>query len=206
MGSLFTIGYSGLTTSRFLELLRSHKTDVLCDVRSVPHSRYRPEFSRGDLKRSLNDAGIKYAFFGAELGARPKNSSVYRSGQAVHNLIAAKDFFQSGLNRIRTGVVDHTLVLLCSERDPLECHRAVLVCRHLTDLRDQIAHIHTDGRIESHVKFEQRLVAHHNLTPLPLLSGDLQWDAALCEAYDKQSSLIAFTETKSVADATVATP
>src|SRR6266567_23542 len=110
MGGLFTIGYSGLTIGRFLEFLRTHRADVLCDVRSVPHSRYRPEFSRGDLKRSLNDAGIKYAFFGAELGARPKDSSVYQKGQAVHNLIAAKEFFQSGLDRIRTGIADHTLV------------------------------------------------------------------------------------------------
>jgi uncharacterized protein (DUF488 family) len=206
MRCLFTIGYSGLEIDRFLEILKERCVDVLCDVRSVPYSRFRPDFSRRDLKRHLNRSGVKYAFFGDELGARPKERSVYVNGQAVHNLIAQKDFFRSGLARLKKGIADHNLALLCSEREPLECHRAILVCRHLPDVRDHIAHIHTDGHVEAHEEFENRLVASHNLTPLPLLDDAKVWETALHEAYDKQSEVIAFSETKAESFAAAATP
>jgi uncharacterized protein (DUF488 family) len=196
MAWLFTIGYSGLEIDRFLELLRERRVNILCDVRSVPYSRYRPDFSRRDLKQHLNKSGIKYAFFGNELGARPKERSVYVGGQAVHNLIAEKDFFRFGLDRLKKGIADHNLALLCSEREPLECHRSILVCRHLPEVKNHIAHIHTDGHVETHEEFENRLVASHKLTPLPLLGGANVWETALHEAYDKQSEMIAFTETK----------
>lgn len=196
MGRLLTIGYSGLAIDRFLELLSARGVNVLCDVRSVPYSRFRPEYSRRDLKRYLNDVGIKYAFFGDELGARPKERSVYVGGQAVHNLIADKDFFKAGLNRLKKGISDHNLALLCSEREPLECHRAILVCRHLPEIRDYIVHIHTDGHVETQEELEHRLVALHNLEPLPLLGEVKSWEAVVSEAYDRQSSRIAFTEAK----------
>jgi hypothetical protein len=114
----------------------------------------------------------------------------------MHNLIAEREFFKSGLDRLRKGISDHNLTLLCSERDPLDCHRAVLVCRHLPEFRSHITHIHTDGHIEPHTEFETRLMAHHNLTPLPLLDGALGFEPALREAYEKQSLSIAFTEMK----------
>jgi uncharacterized protein (DUF488 family) len=206
MGWLFTIGYSGLEIDRFLELLKEQGVNVLCDVRSVPYSRFRPDFSRHDLKRHLNNSGIKYAFFGNELGARPKERSVYVRGQAVHNLIAEQDFFRSGLDRLKKGIGGHNLALLCSEREPLECHRAILVCRHLPEVRNHIAHIHTDGHVETHEEFENRLVASHNVKALPLLDGAKAWETALREAYEKQSSMIAFTETKAETLADVPTP
>jgi uncharacterized protein (DUF488 family) len=196
MGWLFTIGYSGLEVARFLDILREHDITILCDVRSTPYSRFRPDFSRRDLKQHLNGSGIKYAFFGDALGARPKERSVYVRGEAVHDLIAKTDSFKAGLNRLQKGIAGHNLVLLCSEREPLECHRAILVCRHLPEVKNHIVHIHTDGHVETHEALESRLVASHNLTPLPLLPEAKLWETALREAYDKQSSMIAFTETK----------
>lgn len=206
MGKLFTIGYSGLSIERFLELLAEREVNVLCDVRSVPYSRFRPDYSRHDLKRHLNRSGIKYAFFGDELGARPKERSVYKEGQAVHNLIAEQDFFRAGLDRLKKGVSDHNLALLCSEREPLECHRAILVCRYLPEVRDRISHIHTDGHTETQMELEDRLVALHNLKPLPLLGEERSWEQVLSEAYNRQSSRIAFTETKAEASMPASAP
>jgi uncharacterized protein (DUF488 family) len=196
MGQLFTIGYSGLAIAQFLGLLTEHGVDVVCDVRSVPYSRFRPDYSRRELKRHLNQSGIKYAFFGDELGARPKERSVYVDGQAVHNLIAKQDFFNSGLDRLRKGVAEHNLTLLCSEREPLECHRAILVCRHLSEIRNNITHIHPDGHTETQDELEHRLVSLLGLNPLPLLGETASPNAVLQEAYDRQSSRIAFTEAK----------
>jgi len=194
MGQLFTIGYSGTPIDRFVSLLVSHKIEVLCDVRSVPYSRVRPEFSRRELKQSVNQAGIKYHFFGDALGARPKERSVYVGGQAVHNLIAQTSFFQAGLDRLKKGASDHNLVLLCSEKDPIECHRAILVCRHLPEIKSAISHIHINGRVETQEQFEDRLVKIHNRQSVPLLGERRPWESLLQEAYDKQSCAIAFSE------------
>lgn len=194
MGHLFTIGYSGHDVSSFLKLVITSKIDVVCDVRSTPYSSYKPDFSRAALKSHLNQAGVKYKFLGDQLGARPKDRTCYVDGQAAYGRIMASRFFQEGLDRVRKGAKSLRLSLLCSERDPVECHRAVLVCRNLTDMHDAITHIHTDGRTESQSELDARLVAMFGLTPPPLLEAEGDWQAAVSSAYSKQGDAIAYRE------------
>lgn len=191
---LFTIGYSGQDIQSFGLLLTRHQVSVLCDVRSTPFSAFKPDFSRGPLKTFLNKCGIKYAFFGDELGARPKDRSCYVGGQAKYERIAKTSLFQSGLERVKNGSSQLNLALMCSEKDPIECHRAILVCRHLAEIRHEIRHIHGNSRLESQDDLETRLVALHNLTPPPLLSVPGDWDRALEKAYLRQAESIAFQE------------
>ena len=194
MASLFTIGYSGLDASKFAQLLRASNVNVVCDVRSTPYSTYKPDFSRGPFREFLNRAGIKYTFMGDQLGARPKDRSCYVAGQATYEKIAEAQFFKDGLDRLRAGVEKLNLALVCSERDPIECHRAVLVCRHLPDLRSIISHIHTDGAIETQEQFDMRLVEHHRTAPPPLLRRSGDWEQAVKLAYSKQGDAIAYRE------------
>ena len=194
MGALFTIGYSGLDMPGFVALLRASKVDVVCDVRSTPYSTYKPDFTRGPFRGHLNAAKVRYVFLGDRLGARPKDRSVYVGGQATYDRIAATTEFRAGLDRVRDGARTLNLALVCSERDPIECHRAVLVCHRLGDLRGNIAHIHTDGSVEDQAAFEARLVAHHGLTPPPLLAEPGDWEIAVAAAYDRQAAAIAYRE------------
>ena len=194
MGKLFTIGYSGQDMPSFIALLKANAVDVICDVRSTPYSTYKPDFSRSPFKSSLNAAGIKYTFLGDQLGARPKDRSCYINGQATYGRIAESDFFKAGLARVRAGSAIMNLALVCSERDPIECHRAILVCRNLDDIRPRIAHIHGDGQIEDQQAFEARLVEFYGLTPPPLLQQPGDWERALETAYNKQGDGIAFQE------------
>jgi hypothetical protein len=96
--------------------------------------------------------------------------------------------------RVRKGVESMNLALVCSERDPIECHRAVLVCHRIGPLRDSITHLHTDGRRETQPELDERLVALHGLTPMPLLAGPNAWSAAVERAYSKQAEAIAYRE------------
>jgi hypothetical protein len=98
------------------------------------------------------------------------------------------------MERVRNGVATTTLALVCSERDPLECHRAILVAHRLGDLRDATAHIHTDGAVETQPAFDARLVALHGLTPPPLLSAPGDDARALARAYERQADAIAYRE------------
>jgi len=194
MSKLFTIGYSGLNEAEFARHLVNNDINVVCDVRSTPYSIYKPAFSRRPFREFLNASAIKYIFLGEQLGARPKDRSCYVDGQATYERIASTTLFNEGLDRLRAGVERLNLALVCSERDPIECHRAILVCRNMPDLRSSISHIHTDGRVESQEDFEERLVGYHNTAPPPLLRRPGDWKDAVSLAYQRQGEAIAYRE------------
>src|SRR5688500_8953655 len=131
MAELFTIGHSIHTVERLLELLRQHQIAALADVRSSPFSAWTPQFNRPALEASLRAAGIQYVFLGDELGARRSETEVYVDGVARYERIAKTPAFQAGLERVRKGIRKLRLSLICAEKDPLECHRTILVCRNL---------------------------------------------------------------------------
>src|SRR4051812_26369658 len=130
MVELFTIGHSTHTAEKFLDLLRIHRIEAIGDVRSSPFSAWTPQFNRPALEASLRAASVQYVFLGDELGARRAEREVYLGGVARYERIAKVAAFQSGLDRVRKGAQKYRLALMCAEKDPLECHRTILVCRN----------------------------------------------------------------------------
>lgn len=194
-GVIFTIGHSNGSFEALLALLRRHGVTAVGDVRSHPYSRYLPHFSRPALRSALRQAGIGYVFLGRELGARPDDPSCYVDGKALYDRIAATPQFREGLERVREGALETRIALLCAEKEPLVCHRAILVCRHLRGPGLAIEHILADGALEAHRQLERRLVAEHGLQQLSLF-GPTSPEALLEEAYDRQAARIAYTESE----------
>lgn len=161
MNQLFTIGHSTHEFAKFLELLKQHRIEVIADVRSRPYSRFE-WFSRPALEKALKENGIRYVFLGEELGARREERECYIGLRADYDLISLTSAFQSGMKRLRSGVEGFRVALMCSEREPLDCHRTVLVCRHAKAFAD-ISHIHADGRLESHADAEIRMQARYDV-------------------------------------------
>src|ERR1700674_3398382 len=147
---IFTIGHSTHPQKRFIALLLQHGITALCDVRSKPYSRVNPQFNREELKESLRERCIKYVFLGKELGARSEDPMCYENGKVQYDRLAHTDLFRRGLERVQNGMKDYRLALMCAEKEPLECHRTILIARHLADLGFDVQHIHADGRLESH--------------------------------------------------------
>ncbi len=86
--------------------------------------------------------------------------------------------------------------VLCAEKDPLTCHRTILVCRHLrSDLA--IRHILEDGTIETNEQGEERLLALLNMPSATLFQSK---DDLIEEAYDRQGERIAFVESPEEAE------
>ncbi|AFZ55946.1 DUF488 domain-containing protein [Anabaena cylindrica FACHB-243] len=212
---LFTIGHSNHSIEAFIELLLEHNVSALADVRSHPYSRYLPHFNSIKLKDSLKRVNIKYVFLGQELGARPKNPECYVDGKAVYEKIAATELFREGIKRVINGLKDYRISLMCAEKDPIVCHRAILVCQHLRNERNlQINHIKNNGDLESHDKLEDRLLARHGLKQLALVAAPLQLslfsdssqnlqpsnlpsrEESIKEAYRLQSDEVAYVEKK----------
>jgi uncharacterized protein (DUF488 family) len=193
MKELFTIGHSNHSMEHFLELLASESISGIVDVRSSPYSQYSPQFNKDVLERSLRDADIKYVFLGKELGARRSEDSRHVEGQPKYELIALLPAFRNGLERVLQLIDRYRVALMCSEADPLTCHRTILVCRELRKMHHdlQITHMLGDGATESHEEAERRLVRLHKLQPE--LFGDLTSQSGLIErAYDLQAERIAF--------------
>ncbi|NJL18902.1 MAG: DUF488 domain-containing protein [Bdellovibrionaceae bacterium] len=188
---VFTIGHSTHSTEKFLELLRLHDIEVLGDVRSSPYSRFNPQFNRETLQQSLKEQGLLYVFLGKELGARSEDKSCYESGRVRYDLLSRTALFQSGLERVIQGSARYRVALMCAEKEPLECHRTLLVARALDEKGVPVYHIHADGHLETHTDAMERLVELANLPQFDLFRSPKE---ILTEAMARQEAMIAYTD------------
>ena len=175
-------------------MLTARGVAAIVDVRSSPYSKYVPQYSKDNLERLLRGANIEYLFLGRELGARREEESCYVGAQAKYALIAQQPSFLAGLDRIIAEAETRNVALMCSEADPLDCHRTILVCRELLRRNPSldIVHILPGSKIESHRDALDRLTALHKLEPE--LFGELSSAEGLVErAYDLQAERIAYT-------------
>jgi uncharacterized protein (DUF488 family) len=155
---LFSIGHSNNPIDRFIALLGEAGVNAVVDVRSTPYSRFCPWFSRNNLEAHLKSVGIAYLGYGEVLGGRPGDASLYCDGVADYEAMARTPAFQSGLDRLQNDMAQHRISLMCAEREPLDCHRCLLVARALAARGVAIGHILHDGAIEPHAVTEQRLM------------------------------------------------
>lgn len=185
---LSTIGHSDCDLKRLLRLLQEYHVDVVADVRSSPYSRRNPQFSREALSYALREARIRYVFLGRELGARRDEPECYVKGRARYDLIAKTVSFQTGVERIRTGLKRFHVALLCAKHDPITCHRMILVCKYLRNDVNEIRHIRRDGTYETNEDAEKRL-----LTLLGLNTAFAN-PTIIEQAYALQAERIAYTD------------
>ena len=146
---IWTIGHSNHPFARFVELLRSEGVDFVVDVRSYPYSRIVPQFNREVLEIALREVGASYLFLGAQLGGRPSREEDYdEQGHARYDLMAEQPPFQAAVQRLLRGCREHRIALLCSEGQPHECHRRLLVGKVLADQGVQLRHILPSGVVQ----------------------------------------------------------
>lgn len=188
--TVFTIGHSTHSEERFIGLLLQHEVTALCDVRSAPFSRINPQFNRNALEAALEQRGIVYRFLGKELGARSGDPSCYESGKVQYSRLAETDLFRYGIKRVLRGMKDgFRIALMCAEKEPLDCHRTILVARHLALRGVSISHILADGRLEIHEATLARLARLLNLPEDNMFSTR---EELLDTAYRKQEERIAY--------------
>jgi uncharacterized protein (DUF488 family) len=165
-------------------------------VRSVPASRFCPWFSAKTLAPALAREGIDYLFSGDALGGRPRDQNLYCDGIADYEAMARQPDFDAGIARLLADGAHHRgkggLCLMCAERDPLDCHRCLLVARSLAGRGMTIGHILHDGRIEPHTAIERRLLelANEDSDPLDLFATGQ--DGQLTAAYRRRARAVAY--------------
>ena len=162
--TVFTIGHSNHPAEVFLELLLTHAIEEVVDVRSSPHSRYNPQFNRKTLQAVLADTGVGYVFMGGELGGRPADPSCYDgAGRVQYDRLAETEAFNAGVRQVIQRASECRIALTCSEKEPLACHRTLLIARVLTARGVAVAHILADGSLEGYAAAMNRLLDGFNL-------------------------------------------
>ena len=150
MSNFFTLGHSNHASETWLALVRQHQIEVVVDTRSSPYSKYAPHFDKEVMQRSLEQAGIRYLFLGAELGGRPANPDYYdASGHVLYSRLRDDARFKAAIERLETGMERFRVTLVCGEEDPAHCHRRLLIGRVLTERGHTMLHIRGDGRVET---------------------------------------------------------
>ena len=187
--AVLTIGHSTHSEQAFLALLLQHGVTALADVRSSPFSRFNPQFNKDALERSVGAHGIKYVFLGRELGARSDDATCYENGRVKYDRLAQTELFRSGLDRVIRGAKEHRIVLMCAEKEPLECHRTLLVARALDELGVAVQHILANGALERHADLMVRLLDIHGLPHEDLFRPKQELFA---EALARQEAKIAY--------------
>ena len=139
-------------------MLESFAVDCVADVRSAPYSRHNPQYNRETLQQTLKAKGIAYVYLGRELGARTEQDDCYVDGKVSFEKLSATELFQSGLARLKEGNKSYTIALMCAEKEPLNCHRTILVARNLTAMGIEIDHILGPGKAETHAETVERLI------------------------------------------------
>jgi uncharacterized protein (DUF488 family) len=189
---IHTIGHSNHPLEHFQALLERCGITALADVRSTPYSRFNPQFRREKLQASLAGVGIQYVFLGEELGARSLDPSCYEAdGRVSYAKLARTDLFLRGIERLRAGMREHRIAIMCAEREPLDCHRTILIAKQLEREGIRVRHILADGEVEEHAHAMQRLVTQLKLTDTDLFSTA---EAVIERAYDLQAARIAYVK------------
>ncbi|WP_419916294.1 DUF488 family protein [Candidatus Poriferisodalis sp.] len=203
---IFTIGHSNHSASVFISMLQQHRIDAVADVRSAPYSRFVSQFDRKSLGPLLDEANVAYVYVGEELGGRPSDPELYDpNGHACYRRMAQTESFENGLERILEGSSRYRLALMCSEEDPLQCHRTLLVAHELWQRDVHVSHIRAcretgESRIETHTEALERLVQMHDLNQGMMIASDggivdqLHGTSAIYEtAVERQREQVAYT-------------
>jgi uncharacterized protein (DUF488 family) len=187
---VLTVGHSTHTIDVFIDLLRQNGVTAIADVRSQPFSRFAPQFNKVELAASLRSAGIHYVFLGKELGARSNDPGCYVDGRVQYTRLAESDEFRSGLQRVLEGAHNERVALMCTEKEPLDCHRTVLVAHRLVAEGATVAHIHADGSAETHDDAMDRLMTTLGMQPSLFRTREEQ----IVEALADQEARIAYVD------------
>ena len=143
--TLYTVGHSNRALTEFLDLLQRHGVGSLVDVRSAPYSRYVTHFNRAELEYSVESRKIRYTYLGAELGGRPPGDEFYdEHDHVLYYRVAKAPFFLRGIERLTEEGAASRTAFMCSEEDPTNCHRRLLIARVLLDRGVRVVHLRGD--------------------------------------------------------------
>lgn len=159
MNPIFTIGHSQHKLEHFLAMLRCCDINYVIDVRSTPYSKYAQDYDKERIKEFLVEHGIHYVYMGKHFGARQEDRSLYTpEGYLDFKRAANSPHFQEGLENVMKGMENNRIALMCLEKKPIDCHRAILVANAFYQKGCSVSHILEDCTIQRHEELNEELL------------------------------------------------
>lgn len=196
---IYTVGHSTHTPEYFGELLKAYAVTCVVDVRSVPASRYNPQYNQRALADFLKNNDIAYLHFAKEFGARQTDINVLDNGRVNFEKVRNSPIFKQGVERIRTGVdKGYTIALMCAESDPFDCHRFSMVSVGLKEAAFDVQHIFKDKSVKTNAELEQELLKKYEdkLPKSNMFNPNVSKSERLNEAYRLKNKEIGFSPYK----------
>lgn len=194
--TIYTIGYSGFTVKEFLQELHRHNISVLIDVRSTPFSAYYTDYNKNNLQRYLEKEHIKYRNYASEFGARQENRNFYTSeGYLDFERFAKSESFLDGVKKISDGMkLGYVFSLMCAEKHPISCHRAILVARAFSTQGYRVVHLLPHGIELTQQDLEQQMLDMYYpaRNQISLLEEAHSEAKLLADAYQLQNKKIGY--------------
>lgn len=194
--TLFTIGYSGFKIVDFLSTLKMYNITLVVDVRSLPYSQYYSDYNKDKLSAILNGSGIYYRNYILEFGARQEDKHYYPNGYLDFEMFSKSKNFITGVDKLKKAMEhDYSFALMCSEKDPINCHRAILVSRAFHNAGYQVIHLLPDGKTTTQSELEERLlnIFFPERNQINLFLPNLTTEEYIVEAYKKQNEIIGYS-------------
>lgn len=194
---IYTVGHSTHQLEHFVELLREYSISCLVDVRSIAASNYNPQYNKEPFSIFLKNNGITYLHFGEEFGARHRDPDLLdEEGKVDFEKVRKSWQFQSGVQRLWQGIVKgYAIALMCSESDPLDCHRFSMISLALARDGFDVWHILRDKSLKSNSELEIQLLKKYDkrIPKTDLFKPDISKDDQLKVAYKLRNKEIAYS-------------
>lgn len=196
VNTVYTIGYSGFSIDDFVATLKKHNISLVVDVRSSPFSHYFPEYNKDSLEVCLKTHGIYYRNYADEFGARQSNRTYYcQDGYLDFDVFSKSEPFLQGVSKLCTSMAqDYTFALLCAEKDPICCHRTILVARAFFERGYNVIHLLTNGKTITQQDVNAQLIEKYypNRNQMTFFDAAEDEDTLLKLAYMKQNAEIGY--------------
>jgi len=194
---IYTVGHSTHQLDFFLELLKTVEINCIVDVRSVPASTYNPQYNQEPFKNFLKSNHITYLHFAEEFGARQTDYDLLNNdGKLDFEKVRKTYLFNHGLERIWQGIdKGFRITLMCSESEPIDCHRFSMVSIGLENDGFNVIHILKDKSLKTNLELEKELLKkYEKKIPQPdMFNPNVSFDVQLKEALKLKNREIGFS-------------
>lgn len=192
---IFTIGYAGFEIEDFIKVLKEHHINSLIDVRSSPFSKFHSDYNKPLLHKTLQEREIIYRNYNREFGARQDDKMYYPNGYLDFSMFTKSKLFVEGMEKIIKAIpLGYRFVLMCSEKDPITCHRTIMVGKAFSDKGISINHILSDGHIITQSDIDARLLDMYypDRDQLTLFEEQLSIEEMIKNSYRFQNEKIGY--------------
>ena len=158
MATIYMVGHSNHPLELFETMLQRENISIVYDIRMIPFSRYVPQYNQTTFPDTLKEWNVEYRYF-SDIGPRVEGDTpLYDKNGFNYNLALTRERITTGLKKLSDELQeDDRVAIMATKREPLECHRFLILSRVLQEMGHTIEHILPDETVST-VDLEEKMV------------------------------------------------